>query len=55
MNTLIVTPMQQELDSFLQGCTGRGFRPDRSEVGRLPVVRIPALGVSLACGGTGKA
>ena len=55
MKTLIVAPMQEELDLFLQGCAKRGFRAENSTTGRLPIVRLPDLDILLACGGVGKA
>ena len=54
MNKLIVTPMREELDCLVQGCTKAGFHAERATVGRLPVVRLPDLGVTLARGGLGK-
>ncbi|MFQ5928763.1 MAG: 5'-methylthioadenosine/S-adenosylhomocysteine nucleosidase [Acidobacteriota bacterium] len=55
MRILIITPMQEEFDFFLQSCTKRGFHTEESMTGRLPVVRLPDLSVTLARGGTGKA
>ena len=55
MKTLIVTPLQEELDWFLHGCARRGFRSEHDVIGRLPVVRLPDLNLTLARGGTGKA
>jgi adenosylhomocysteine nucleosidase len=52
---LIVTPLQKELDFFLQGCARRGFQTQNSVAGRLPVVQIPDLDLALARGGAGKA
>ena len=54
MRRLIITPMREELDFLLQGCTKRGFHAKSATVGRLPVVRIPDLDVTLARGGLGK-
>lgn len=54
MNILIMTPLQQECDFFLQGCANCGLQMENGETGRLPVVRLPALNVSVACGGLGK-
>lgn len=54
MRKLIVTPMQEELDFLLQSCTKQGFNAESATVGRLPVVRLPDLGVTLAQGGLGK-
>ena len=54
MRRLIVTPMKEELDFLLQGCTRRGFHAEGGVVDRLPVVRLPDLDVTLARGGLGK-
>ena len=54
MKILIITPMQEELDFLLQVCTKAGFHAESATVGRLPVVRLPDLGVTLARGGLGK-
>lgn len=55
MRKLIVTPMKEELDFLLQGCTKQGSHAERAMVGRLSVVQFPDLGVTLARGGLGKA
>jgi adenosylhomocysteine nucleosidase len=56
MNILIVTPLQQECDFFLKGCTLCGFEPETGGMaGRLVATRLPGLGVTIACGGIGKA
>jgi adenosylhomocysteine nucleosidase len=47
--------MQEELDLFLRSCTRRGYCAEQGVVGRLPVMRLPELGVTLARGGVGKA
>lgn len=54
MSRLIITPMKEELDFLLQNCTNRGFHTENAMIGRLPVVRIPDLDVTLARGGLGK-
>ena len=54
MNKLIVTPMREELDFLVQGCTKAGFHAERATVGKLPVIHFPDLGVTLARGGLGK-
>ena len=46
--------MKEELDFLLQGCAKAGFQPESATVGRLPVVRLRDLGVTLARGGLGK-
>lgn len=55
MKTLILTPTQKEFDFFLESCARFGAKIESSGVGRLPVTRLPALDVTLARGGTGKA
>jgi adenosylhomocysteine nucleosidase len=55
MNILIVTPLQQERDFFLQGCGQRGLQTENGLIGRLPAVRLPELKLTVACGGLGKA
>ncbi len=55
MKTLIITPLEQELDFFLQSCTRRGFQSTHAALGKLPVARFPGLDLTLACGGIGKA
>jgi adenosylhomocysteine nucleosidase len=55
MKTLILTPTQKEFDFFLQSCNRFGLKIESAGVGRLPVTRLPALDVTLARGGTGKA
>ena len=55
MKVLVVTPMQAELDCFLRSCIGRDIATEPGLLGRLPVVRLPALDITLARGGLGKA
>jgi adenosylhomocysteine nucleosidase len=55
MNILIVTPLQQECDFFLQGCRQAGLQTEEDQIGRLPAVRLPELKATVACGGLGKA
>ena len=54
MKILIVTPMKEELDFLLQGCTKQGLHAEGAMIGRLPVALLPDLGVTLARGGLGK-
>ena len=54
MRKLIITPMKEELDFLLQGCTKEGFHAERAMIGRLPVVQLSDLGITLARGGLGK-
>lgn len=46
--------MQQELDFFIQGCTEQGLATESAHIGRIPVTRLPGLGITLARGGLGK-
>lgn len=55
MKLLIITPTQKEFDLFLQGCASLGLKVQNSEVGRIPVAELPDSGITLACGGAGKA
>jgi adenosylhomocysteine nucleosidase len=55
LKLLIITPTQKEFDLLLQGCASLGLEAQNSEVGRVRVVRFPDLGITLACGGAGKA
>src|SRR5262249_3624760 len=50
-----ITPLQAEHDYFSSAFARNGFSPDKATIGRLPVERFPALGVTLAQGGLGKA
>jgi len=54
MKILIITPMQEEFNFFLQSCTKHGYQTENSVAGRLPAVRLPGLGITLANGGIGK-
>lgn len=55
MKTLIVAPMQEELEFLIESCSERGVAAVESSAGRLPVVCVPDLGILLARGGVGKA
>lgn len=55
MKTLILTPTQREFAFFLQSCTRFGIEISNSRLGRLPVVQLPQLNVTVVLGGTGKA
>lgn len=55
MRPLIITPMREEFNLLLKGCTRRGFHAERSKIGRLPSMQLPELGITLARGGVGKA
>jgi adenosylhomocysteine nucleosidase len=54
MNTLVITPMQEEFDWFRDWCSRHGLQTEDSVAGRLPTVRLPDLGITLARGGVGK-
>jgi adenosylhomocysteine nucleosidase len=54
MNILIMTPLQRECDFFIKGCAACGFASEGGENGRLAVMRLPELNISVACGGVGK-
>jgi len=54
MKILTMAPMQAELDFLLQAWAEKGFQRQNSIMGRLPVVHLPELDVTLACGGLGK-
>ena len=54
MRKLIITPMKEELDFFLQSYAKAGFHAESAMIGRLPVVQISDLDVTLARGGLGK-
>jgi len=55
MKTLVVIPTPEEFDFFSSGCLRLGFRAENSVIGRLPVVAFPALNLTIARGGAGKA
>jgi len=55
MKILTILPIQSEIDLLLQACVGKGLRTQASMIGKLPVVHLPELGMTLACGGLGKA
>ncbi len=54
MTSLLVIPIQKELDFFVQGCAKLGFSTEASLAGRLPVVQVPDLNITVARGGLGK-
>ena len=55
MKTLVVIPTNKERDLFLKGCAKRGLQSVESAAGRLPVVRLTDIDMTVACGGLGKA
>jgi hypothetical protein len=54
MKILTMIPIQTELDFLVQAWAEKGFQRQNSIIGRLPVVHLPELDVTLACGGLGK-
>jgi adenosylhomocysteine nucleosidase len=54
MKTLVITPIQEEIDFFLQGCAEQGVQAEMLTLGRLPMVHFPALNLWVAQGGLGK-
>ena len=54
MKILIMVPIQPEFDFLLQAWAEKGFYTQNATMGRLPVVHLPELHVTLACGGLGK-
>ena len=55
MQTLVVVPLQEELDPFLQACAQRGIRQQAACIGKLPAINLPDLQTTVALGGLGKA
>jgi len=55
MNTLIIAPLQEELDFILQSFVKNGYQSEQIQTGLLITYRLPELGITLARGGTGKA
>src|SRR5215468_7193676 len=55
MRTLIVLPLQAEIDHLSGALQANGLRLERTAAGRLDVVSLPELGAVLARGGHGKA
>ena len=54
MNTLVMIPVQQEYQLFLESCSAHGIRAETSTIGRLPVLRFPDLDMTVSRGGLGK-
>jgi len=52
---LLVTPLQEEMDGLVQAWNKFGIRSEKSRAGRVAVVHLEALDLTVACGGTGKA
>jgi adenosylhomocysteine nucleosidase len=55
MKTLVVMPLQKELDAFVRGCQAHQLQLEQDTIGKLAVTVLPKLDVTLACGGLGKA
>lgn len=55
MEILAVIPTETEFDHFLASCKGHALQVENWTIGKLPVVQIPDLGVTLSHGGLGKA
>jgi len=55
VRVLAVTPTQKEFNFLLRGCEILGFKAQNLQLGRIPVAQLPDLGITLACGGVGKA
>ncbi len=54
MKILTITPTPKEYKFFLDACRARGVQMQEDGIGKLPVVRLPALNLTLARGGLGK-
>src|SRR5215472_15610260 len=55
MRTLIVLPLQAEIDHLSGALQANGLRLERTAAGRLDVISLPEIGAVLARGGHGKA
>jgi len=55
MEILVVIPIKREFDLFLAGCKAHALQVENLTIGKLPVVQIPDLGITLSQGGLGKA
>ena len=54
MNTLIVLPMQEEFDGFIQGCQAQNIPIESKMLGRIAGAFLPTLHLTVAPGGFGK-
>ena len=54
MKILTVTPIQAELDCFVDACREAGYDAEEGSTGKLPLTRFPLLDVTVAPGGLGK-
>ena len=55
MTTLIVLPLQAEVDILAEALVADGLRLKHAQAGRLPLLAFPEIGAALARGGHGKA
>ena len=54
MKILVIIPTRKEFGFFLKGCADKQIRTKESRLGRLPIVELPDLGITLSQGGLGK-
>ena len=54
MRLLVVVPTQEEFSFLVESCAELQLRIYKSNVGKLPVVRLVGPSITLACGGLGK-
>jgi adenosylhomocysteine nucleosidase len=54
MKIAILIPTQKEHNYFLNSCLEQGLAAEDATIGRLPVVRLPELDVTVCRGGLGK-
>lgn len=54
MQILIITPIQEEFNALLHYFTAHGLQTEEADIGRLTVVHLPELEITLAQGGVGK-
>ena len=55
MNILTVIPTQRELEAFIETCRTCRYQSEGTMVGKIMTTFFPALGVTVAAGGLGKA
>jgi adenosylhomocysteine nucleosidase len=55
VTTLIVLPLQAEVDILSEALVADGLRLEHTQAGRLPLLAFPEIGAALARGGHGKA
>jgi adenosylhomocysteine nucleosidase len=54
MEILVVIPTEREFDLFLASCKTYALQAENLTIGKLPVVKIPDIGITLSHGGLGK-